>query len=435
MDRIVDLIRRKREGEELSLEELERLINGYTREEISDAQMAAFLMAGACNGLSDAEATSLTAAMLRCGQRVELSEVTKSKVDCHSTGGVGDKVSLIAAPIAAACGLAVPVIAERGIGHTGGTLDKLESIPGFRTQLELSDFEDLVTEFGLAFTGQSNEIAPADKRLYKLRDLTATVESQALIAASAMSKKLAEGLDGLVLDVKVGKGSLLSGRTEARRLAQLMISIGRRMDVKVQALLTDMDQPLGFTIGNALEIMEASQTLQGQGPPDLTGLAVEVAARMIFIGNPSISIDSARDQANAAIEDGSALEVFRSVIAAQGGNADVLQQFELLPNASGEHVITSPRDGYISRINADDVGRAAVLLGAGRINAEDEIDPAVGIVLLAKVGDNVVAGSGLCALYYTDETNLDEAVQLVEDAFRLSANAPEPRELVLDLIQ
>ena len=365
MDRIVDLIRRKRDGEELSLEELERLVNGYTREEISDAQMAAFLMAGACNGLSDSEATSLTAAMLRCGQRVELAEVEKAKVDCHSTGGVGDKISLIAAPIAAACGLAVPVIAERGIGHTGGTLDKLQSIPGFRTQLELSDFEDLVTEFGLAFTGQSNEIAPADKRLYKLRDITATVESQALIAASAMSKKLAEGLDGLVLDVKVGKGSLLSGRTEARRLAQLMISIGRRMDVKVQALLTDMDQPLGFTIGNALEIMEASQTLQGQGPPDLTGLAVEVAARMVFIGNPSISIDSARDQAHAAIESGSALEVLRGVIAAQGGNADVLQQFELLPNASGEHVITSPRDGYISRINADDVGRAAVLLGRG----------------------------------------------------------------------
>ncbi len=435
MDRIVDLIRRKRDGEELSLEELERLVNGYAREEISDAQMAAFLMAGACNGLSDSEATSLTAAMLRCGQRVELAEVEKAKVDCHSTGGVGDKISLIAAPIAAACGLAVPVIAERGIGHTGGTLDKLQSIPGFRTQLELSDFEDLVTEFGLAFTGQSNEIAPADKRLYKLRDITATVESQALIAASAMSKKLAEGLDGLVLDVKVGKGSLLSGRTEARRLAQLMISIGRRMDVKVQALLTDMDQPLGFTIGNALEIMEASQTLQGQGPPDLTGLAVEVAARMVFIGNPSISIDSARDQAHAAIESGSALEVLRGVIAAQGGNADVLQQFELLPNASGEHVITSPRDGYISRINADDVGRAAVLLGAGRTEATDEIDPAVGIVLQAKVGDNVVAGSGLCALYYTDETNLDEAVQLVEDAFRLSANAPEPRELVLDLIQ
>lgn len=435
MERIVDLIRRKRDGEELTLEELERLINGYTREEIPDAQMAAFLMAGACNGLSDAEATSLTAAMLRCGQRVNLAEVEKAKVDCHSTGGVGDKVSLIAAPIAAACGLAVPVIAERGIGHTGGTLDKLQSIPGFRTQLALADFEDLVTEFGLAFTGQSNELAPADKRLYDLRDQTATVESQALIAASAMSKKLAEGLDGLVLDVKVGKGSLLSGRTEARRLAQLMISIGRRMDVKVQALLTDMDQPLGFTIGNALEIMEASQTLQGQGPPDLTGLAVEVAARMVFIGNPSISIDAARDQANAVIEDGSALEILRSVIAAQGGNADVLQQFELLPNASGEHVITSPRDGYISRINADDVGRAAVLLGAGRVNPDDEIDPAVGIVLQAKVGDNVVAGSGLCALYYTDETNLDEAVQLVEDAFRLSAAAPEPRDLVLDLVQ
>ncbi len=435
MDRIVDLIRRKRNSEELTLEELERLINGYIRAEISDAQMAAFLMAGTCNGFNDSEAAALTAAMLRCGQRVDLSKVSKAKVDYHSTGGVGDKISLIAAPIAAACGLAVPVIAERGIGHTGGTLDKLQSIPGFRTQLALADFEDLVTEFGLAFTGQSNELAPADKRLYELREATATVSSHALIAASAMSKKLAEGLDSLVLDIKVGKGSLLSGRTEARRLAQLMIGIGRRMDVKIQSLLTDMEQPLGFTIGNALEIMEASQTLQGDGPTDLTGLGVEAAARMIFMGNPSISIDSAREQANTAITDGSALEVLRNVITAQGGNADALHRFELLPNASGEHVIPSPRDGYISRINADDIGRAAVLLGAGRIDADDKIDPAVGIVLQAKVGDNVVAGSGLCALYYTDETNLDEAVQLVEDAFRLSANAPEPRYLVLDLIQ
>lgn len=435
MDRIVDLIRRKSSGDELALEELERLINGYIRAEISDAQMAAFLMAGTCNGFNDAEAAALTSAMLRCGQRVDLGETDKAKVDYHSTGGVGDKVSLIAAPIAAACGLAVPVIAERGIGHTGGTLDKLQSIPGFRTQLALADFEDLVGEFGLAFSGQSNELAPADKRLYDLREATATVSSHALIAASVMSKKLAEGLDGLVLDVKVGKGSLLSGRTEARRLAQLMIGIGRRMDVKVQALLTDMDQPLGFTVGNALEIMEASQTLQGEGPSDLTGLGVEAAARMIFMGNPSISIESARDQANAAIADRSALAVLRNVITAQGGNADVLQQFDLLPNASGEQVISSPRDGYISRINADDIGRAAVLLGAGRVEAEDEIDPAVGIVLQAKVGDKVVAGSGLCALYYTEETNLAEAVQLVEDAFRLSANAPEPRNLVIDLIQ
>lgn len=435
MDRIVDLIRRKSSGDELALEELERLINGYIRVEISDAQMAAFLMAGTCNGFNDAEAAALTSAMLRCGQRVDLGETDKAKVDYHSTGGVGDKVSLIAAPIAAACGLAVPVIAERGIGHTGGTLDKLQSIPGFRTQLALADFEDLVGEFGLAFSGQSNELAPADKRLYDLREATATVSSHALIAASVMSKKLAEGLDGLVLDVKVGKGSLLSGRTEARRLAQLMIGIGRRMDVKVQALLTDMDQPLGFTVGNALEIMEASQTLQGDGPADLTGLGVEAAARMIFMGNPSISIESARDQANAAIADRSALAVLRNVITAQGGNADVLQQFDLLPNASGEQVISSPRDGYISRINADDIGRAAVLLGAGRVEAEDEIDPAVGIVLQAKVGDKVVAGSGLCALYYTEETNLAEAVQLVEDAFRLSANAPEPRNLVIDLIQ
>ena len=436
MDRIVDLIRRKRDNEELGHDEINRLVNGFTRQEISDTQMGAFLMAGVCNEFTDDEAVALTEAMLLCGDKITYPEgMTKVRVDCYSSGGVGDKIPLIAAPITAACGVAVPMIVECGTAHFGGTLDKLQSIPGFRTELGISDFGDLVSEFGLAFSEQSNEIAPADKRLNALRAETATVESLALIAASAMSKKLAEGLNGLVVDLKVGQGSLITGRGDARRLAQLMIKIGRKMDVTVQVLLTAMEQPLGFTVGNALEIMEVSQTLQGLGPQDLTELSVELAARMIYMSDSSISIDSAREQANSVIEDGSALQMLGKVIAAQGGDANVLHQFELLPNATGEQVITSPRDGFVSKINADDIGRAVMLLGAGHENQDSKVDPAVGIVLQSKVEDSVVAGTGLCALYYTDETNLDEAVQLVEDAFRISREKPEPRDLVLDLIQ
>ena len=435
MERVVDLIRRKRDGEELTFEDYEGLIGGYARGEVKDYQMAAFLMAGCCVEFTDNEATALTSAMLKCGERIDLSAVSQPKVDKHSTGGVGDKVSLVAAPIAAAAGIAVPMITGRGIGHTGGTLDKLESIPGFRTALSIAEFQNIVAEHGLAFGGQTNAIAPVDKRLYALRDATATVDSLALIAASIMSKKLTENLDGLLLDVKFGTGALTPDRAEARRLAQLMISIGRRMEIRVQALLTDMSEPLGFTIGNALEIMEAAQTLQNQGPPDLVGLSTEIAARMIYLGDPTRSIDSARDQAQQLLADGSALAKFRDVITAQEGNPGVLTQFELLPNASGEHIISSPRAGFISRINADDIGRAAVLLGAGRDNVDDTIDHAVGVILQCKVGDQVVEGSRLCALYYTEETRLQEAVQLVEDAFRLSSIQPEPRDLALDLVQ
>ena len=435
MERVVDLIRRKRDGEELTFEDYEGLIGGYARGEVKDYQMAAFLMAGCCVEFTDNEATALTSAMLKCGERIDLSAVSQPKVDKHSTGGVGDKVSLVAAPIAAAAGIAVPMITGRGIGHTGGTLDKLESIPGFRTALSIAEFQNIVAEHGLAFGGQTNAIAPVDKRLYALRDATATVDSLALIAASIMSKKLTENLDGLLLDVKFGTGALTPDRAEARRLAQLMISIGRRMEIRVQALLTDMSEPLGFTIGNALEIMEATQTLQNQGPPDLVGLSTEIAARMIYLGDPTRSIDSARDQAQQLLADGSALAKFRDVITAQEGNPGVLTQFELLPNASGEHIISSPRAGFISRINADDIGRAAVLLGAGRDNVDDTIDHAVGVILQCKVGDQVVEGSRLCALYYTEETRLQEAVQLVEDAFRLSSIQPEPRDLALDLVQ
>ena len=435
MDAVIDLIRNKRNGEELVEEEYERLINGYTRNEIQDSQMASFLMAGYCRGFTDSEATALTSAMLHCGQRPDMSDVPGPRVDKHSTGGVGDKITLIAAPIAAAAGIYVPMITGRGLGYTGGTLDKLQSIPGFRTELSMEEFKKQVSEIGLAFTGQTLELAPADRKLYALRDVTGTVESLALIAASIMSKKLAEGLEALLLDVKVGRGALIQGRSEARRLAQLMISIGRRMNVKVQALLTDMDQPLGFTIGNALEVMEAAQTLQNQGPDDLEKLAVEVAARMIYLGKSSSSIENAREQAQQLLNDGSALAKLQQVIKAQGGDPEVVDRFELLPNATGELVVNSPRDGYISRINADDIGKAAALLGAGRINIDDPIDPAVGVILQSKVGHQVEAGSQLCALYYTDDTKLAEAEQLVEDAFRLSAQPPETRDLILDLVQ
>ncbi len=435
MDRIVDLIRSKRRGEEIALEDFERLINGFALNEIPDAQLSAFLMAGVCNGFSPDESTSLTSAMLRCGEQLDLSGLAKSKVDCYSTGGVGDKVPLVAAPVAAAAGVAVPMIVEGGTGHVIGTLDKLHAIPGFRTALEVTDFVDLVAEYGLAFAEQSNALAPADKRLYELRNATATVDSLELIAASAMSKKLAEDLDSLIIDVKVSHGSLLSGRTEARRLAQQLIAIGRKLGVKVQAMLTDMEQPLGFTVGNALEIMEVAQTLQGQGPPDLAGLSAEIAARMIFLSDSSISIESARDAANGAMQDGSALDVLGNVIAAQGGDREVLVDFAKLPVPQAELPITSPRDGYVSRISVEEIGRAAVLLGAGRTEPGDKLDPAVGVVLEAKVGQQVFDNTRLCALYYNDDTNIEEAQQLVEDAFRISTQEPAPRDLVIDLIQ
>ncbi len=434
MDRIVDLIRTKRYGGEITLEEFERLINGYTLDEIPDAQMAAFLMAGVCNGFSDDEAAFLTTAMLRCGEKLDLSGVKAVRVDCHSTGGVGDKTPLIAAPIAAAAGVAVPMIVEHGTGHIIGSLDKLKAIPGMRTELAVDDFADLVTEYNLAFAEQSNSLAPADKRLYELRDQTSTVDSLALIAASAMSKKLAEDLNGLIVDVKVSRGSLVSGRNEARRLAQQVIAIGRKLDVKVQVLLTDMEQPLGSTVGHALEIMEVAQTLRGEGQPDQAGLAVELAARMICLADTAISIEGAREKANAVMADGSALRLMASVIAAQGGDPDVLTDFEKLPNPQGSFAVPSPRDGFVSRINAEDIGKAAVLLGAGRPGLNKTVDPAVGVVLDTKVGQQVFSNSDLCILYYNDDSNLEEARQLVEDAFRISSKQPEPRELVIDVI-
>ncbi|HEV3196277.1 MAG TPA: thymidine phosphorylase [Bryobacteraceae bacterium] len=432
--RTVDLIQRKRDGKELAPEEIEFLIEGYTNGDIPDYQMSSFLMAVFFSGMSDREVSRLTECMLRSGDTVDLSDIPGVKVDKHSTGGVGDKTSFIVAPLAAAAGVVVPMMSGRALGHTGGTLDKLESIPGFRTNLTAEEFHKQLSELGLCFIGQTERLAPADRKLYALRDVTATVESIPLISSSIMSKKLAEGVDALVLDVKVGSGAFMKKQVEARRLAQTMVGIGRRMDKKVQALITDMNQPLGYAIGNALEIMEASQTLQNAGPADLTKLSIELAARMIFLGKKTASLDEARRLAEQHLVDGSGYRKLKQVVAAQGGNAQALDKFELLPNATGMREITSPRGGYVSSINAEDIGVASNMVGAGRDRKEDTIDPAVGIILEVKTGEKVDAGSVLCRLYYTKEDRVEEAAEMVEDAFSLSPQKPDERELILEVV-
>lgn len=432
--RTVDLIHRKRDGEELSPEEVVHLIEGYTRGDIPDYQMAAFLMAVFFTQMSDREVSALTESMTKSGVTLDLSGVPGVKVDKHSTGGVGDKTSLIAAPLAAAAGVVVPMISGRALGHTGGTLDKLEAIPGFRTNLSTDEFREHLVKHKLAFIGQSDEITPADRKLYALRDATATVESIPLIASSIMSKKLAVGLDALVLDVKVGSGAFMKRQVDARRLAQLMVGIGRRMDKRVQALITDMNQPLGYAVGNALEIMEVSQTLQNAGPTDLTRISLELAARMIFLGKVTATLDEGRELAQRRLLDGSGYKKFKEVIQAQGGNPKVLDQFELLPNATGVLEITSPRAGFVSAIDAEYIGLASSMIGAGRDTKDDAIDPAVGVILEVKVGNKVDAGGVLCRLYYTSEAQLEEASQLVEDAFRISSQPADDRELILEVV-
>jgi pyrimidine-nucleoside phosphorylase len=326
------------------------------------------------------------------------------------------------------------MISGRGLGHTGGTLDKLEAIPGFRTGLSIDEFRDQLQRLGLAFIGQTPEIAPADGKLYALRDATATVESIPLIASSIMSKKLAVGLDALILDVKVGNGAFMKRQVDARRLAQMMVGIGRRMDKRVQALITDMNQPLGFAVGNALEVMEVSQTLQNAGPEDLTQISLELASRMIFLGKVVKSLDEAREVSQRLLLDGSGYRKFKEVIQAQGGDPRVLDRFDLLPNATGVREIPCPRSGYISMIDAEYIGLASTMIGAGRDTKEDAIDPAVGIILEAKIGQKIDAGTVLCRLYYTNEDRLEEAAQMVEDAFRISQGPPDERSLILETV-
>ena len=422
--RVVDLIRRKRDSGELTREEIEFLIAGYTRSEIPDYQMAAWLMAVLLKGMTRAELSALTEVMLRSGQVLDFSDLPAKKVDKHSTGGVGDKTSLVIAPVVAAGGLLVPMISGRGLGHSGGTLDKLESIPGFNVNLSLAEFRRVLATCGCALIGQTAEIAPADKKIYALRDVTGTVESPNLICALIMSKKLAEGIDALVLDVKTGSGAFMKKEEDAVHLAELMCETGRRMGKKVVALITDMDQPLGRKAGNALEIEESIEVLRGGGPDDLRELCLELSAWMFYLGGRSNSVGEGKKIAAEMIATGRARDKFREIVGLQGGDAAVVDDPGRLPRARHTVDVPSPASGYVASTQCEQLGVACVVLGGGREKKEDSIDPAVGLVFHKKVGDAVSHGEPLCTIHYNSEARLAEARGLVEESYRIEPSAP-----------
>ena len=433
--RAVDVIRKKRDCAELSQEEIEGLVNAYTSGDIPDYQVAAWLMAVVLRGMSRAETAALTDAMLRSGEVLDLSALAPKKVDKHSTGGVGDKTSLVLAPLAAAAGVAVPMISGRGLGHTGGTLDKLEAIPGFNVNLPVAEFRRVLDVCGCAMIGQTAEIAPADRKLYALRDVTGTVESPYLICASIMSKKLAEGIDALVLDVKTGSGAFMKKEEDAAFLAELMVETGERMGKQVVALLTDMDQPLGNMIGNALEVVEVIDVLKGRGPADLRELCLELAGWMLHLGGGAKTVSEGKQRSAELISSGKALEKFRQIVELQGGDARVIDDAKRLPQAAHTVEVASARAGYVSAMQCEHIGTACVILGGGRERKEDSVDPAVGIVLHRKVGDKIVAGEPLATIYYNDEARAERARQLIEASCEISAAAPKQRPLVHRVIR
>jgi pyrimidine-nucleoside phosphorylase len=423
--RAVDLIRRKRDSGELTREEIEELISAYTRGDVPDYQMSAWLMAVVLRGMSRPEIAALTEAMLHSGRVLDFSDLSGRKVDKHSTGGVGDKTSLVIAPIVAAGGLKVPMISGRGLGHSGGTLDKLESIPGFNVNLSLADFRRVLETCGCALIGQTAEIAPADKKIYALRDVTGTVESSALICASIMSKKLAEGIDALVLDVKTGSGAFMKKLDDAANLAELLVETGKRMGKKVVALLTDMNQPLGRKAGNAMEVAESIEVLSGAGPADLRDLCLELAAWMFFLGERVKTVEEGKKLSTDLIVSGHAREKFREIVGLQGGDAAVIDDPRRLAHARQTLDVTSPADGFIAATQCEQLGTACVVLGGGREKKEDAIDPAVGLEFHKRIGDAVTRGEPLCTLHYNANTRLDEARHLVETAYKIEPEKPK----------
>ncbi|MCP9494789.1 MAG: thymidine phosphorylase [Pyrinomonadaceae bacterium MAG19_C2-C3] len=432
-----DIIRRKRDGEALSKDEIKVFVDGVTSGAFADYQSAALLMAIFQRGMTTDERDALTQAMLHSGTVLDFSDIPKAKVDKHSTGGVGDKTSLIIAPLAAACGLCVPMISGRGLGHTGGTLDKLEAIPGYRVQMSLDEFRRILERVGFAMIGQTGEIAPADKKLYALRDVTATVESIPLISASIMSKKLAEGLDGLVLDVKCGDGAFMKDYERALELANSLVDIGRAANVNTVALVTNMEQPLGHAIGNSLEVIECIEILLGEEKStsaDLRELSLELTAQMLVVGGVTDYIEAAREKVAHALTSGAARDKFGESIEAQGGNANVMRDTNLLPHARATQDLISDSSGYVTRLAAESVGIASMMLGAGRVRVEDTIDPAVGIILHKKIGDKVEHGEPLATLHYNDAHKLDDARRTLRSAFQISENQP-PDSATLPLVR
>ncbi|MFW6067252.1 MAG: thymidine phosphorylase [Myxococcota bacterium] len=424
-------IARKRDGAALSDREIRDLVEGFVRGEVADYQMTAWAMAVVLRGMNERETTALTLAMRDSGRMLRFSKRARPLVDKHSTGGVGDKVSLCLAPLVAACGVRVPMISGRGLSHTGGTLDKLEAIPGFRVDLEPESFVRQVQDLGCALAGQTEELAPADRRLYALRDVTATVESVPLITASILSKKLAEGIDALVLDVKVGRGAFMKTPEDARQLARSLVRVGKRAGIRVSAILTDMDVPLGRAVGNALETAEAMRVLHGEGPEDLRELTLALGAEMLRLGGVVRGAAAGRRRLARALEDGSAREVMRKVVAAQGGDARVVDEPDRLPSAPLVRPVPSPKRGYVQDVDPLQVGLVSMDLGAGRQRADQAVDPTVGVVLDRKPGERIERGDPLAHVHAADHRAAAQAAQRVADAFRIGRSRVNARDLIL----
>jgi len=432
--RMVDLIEKKRDGYPLNHEEIRFMIEGYVRGEIPDYQMAAWAMAVYFQGMSKEETAYLTLCMAESGERVDLSRYGKRFVDKHSTGGVGDKTTLIVAPVVASCGVPVAKMSGRGLGHTGGTIDKLSSIPGFRVELSPSEFAEQIERIGLAVIAQTGNLVPADKLLYSLRDVTATVDSIPLIASSVMSKKIAAGAHGIVLDVKYGSGAFMKNKEKAIELAQAMVEIGKNAQRETVAVISSMEQPLGRAVGNSLEVLEAVQTLKGKGPEDLRQLCVELAAWMVVVGKENTGIEEARFQVERALNDGSALNKFLKFVAAQGGDPETIQR-ENLPVAPEVSEIYAPEDGFIGHIDARKIGVAAMHLGAGRATKDSPIDLGAGLLLFKKQGERVIKGEPIARLYSSDRQKMAIGLEIAAQSFTIENSPVSPGELIADIIR
>ena len=428
--RAVDIIAKKRDGYDLTRDEINFIIRGYTSGEVADYQMSALLMAIYLRGMTTEETLALTEAMLHSGEIVDFSDLGRPRVDKHSTGGVGDKTSLVIAPVVAAAGVLVPMISGRALAHSGGTLDKLESIPGFRTDLSLAEFRATLKEVGAALIGQTAEIAPADKKLYALRDVTATVACRPLMAASIMSKKLAEGASGLVLDVKTGSGAFLKKEEEARELARIMISIARGLDKECIVLITDMSQPLGRAVGNSIELIEAFETLKGRGPEDFNTLCRELSAEMLVMGDAAADTDRGRELYDKLIASGAAEEKMRAIIRAQEGEPRVIDEYGLLPSAAHQRELLTPTAGYVQAIDTEAIGHASMLLGAGRARLDTAIDLGVGLTVKARIGDKLEPDSPLATIHFNDAARAEEAAGDIRDAYTIGAQRVEPPQLI-----
>jgi pyrimidine-nucleoside phosphorylase len=429
--RSIDIIVKKRNGEVLSVPEIESLINDYVAGRIPDYQMAAFLMAVYFRGMDFAETAALTRAMLGSGKTIDLSLLAGPFIDKHSTGGVGDKISLILAPVVAACGVKVPMLCGRGLGHTGGTVDKLEAIPGYRTSLDDGEIRSILDECGFAFMGQTEAIAPADRLLYALRDVTGTIESIPLITASILSKKAAEGADGFVFDVKAGSGAFMKTMEEARALAESLVKTARLLGKKSMAVITAMDEPLGRTVGNLAEVRETVSCLQGDIPPDVAEVTFRLGARMLQLAGKAAALDDAAAACRQALVSGCAWRLFLKNVASQGGDPEAVARPDRLELAPRRLEVTTDRSGFVAKLDAFKVGTAAVLLGAGRATKESRILPRTGIELLKKRGDHVARGEPLCRLYAEEGTPTDEPAALIQSGYEISEAPPAARPLIL----